>query len=78
MVASFPRKKEKNMELIAADKDTVTIKMNWQDEFAHIFAIFLAVIQEYKNIDREIHNMSKEEVMKIILSLEFISDQCPY
>ena len=66
------------MELITADKDTVTIKMNWQDEFAHIFAIFLAVIQEYKNIDREIHNMSKEEVMKIILSLEFISDQCPY
>jgi len=74
----FILKREGDMELVTADKNTVTIKMNWKDEFAHIFAIFLAVIQEYKNIDREIHNMSKEEVMKIILSLEFISDQCPY
>ena len=66
------------MELVTADKDTVTIRMNWKDEFAHIFAIFLAVIQEYKNIDREIHNMTKEEVKKIILELEAISDQCMY
>ncbi len=66
------------MELITADKETVTIKMNWKDEFANIFAIFLAVIQEYKNIDREIHNMTKEEIMKIIVGLEAISDQSPY
>jgi len=65
------------MELIAADKDTVTIKMSWKDEFCNIWAIFSAVYQEYDQLDPEIHNVTEEEVLKIKKSLSTINDQAP-
>ncbi len=65
------------MELIAADKNTVTIKMNRQDEFATIVAIFMAVHQEYDQLDPEIHNVSEADVVRIEHALEDILDRLP-
>ncbi len=66
------------MELISADKKTVTIKMNWKEEFSTIFAVFMAVYQEYDQLDKEIHNRTQEEIGQIELALSKISDQHPY
>ncbi len=66
------------MELITADKETVTIKMNWKDEFSTIFMVFMSVYQEYDQLDREIHNRTHEEIGTIELALSAISDQCMY
>ncbi len=65
------------MELITADKDTVTIKMNRQDEFAIIRAIFMAVHQEYDQLDREILNCTLEQVKKMEQSLWEIRQKFP-
>ena len=65
------------MELIATDKDTVTIKMNRQDEFAIIRAIFMAVHQEYDQLDQEILNCTLEEIKKIEQSLWEIRQKFP-
>jgi len=65
------------MELIAADKDTVTIKMNRKEEFAPIFGVFLAVSQGYDQLDREIHNLTKQEIAKIELALSAIIKKLP-
>jgi len=65
------------MELITADKETVTIKMNRQDEFAIIRAIFMAVHQEYDRLDREILNCTLEQVKKMEQSLWEIRQKFP-
>ena len=65
------------MELINATQKTVTIKMNVQKEFLPIFAVFMAVHQEYDQLDREIHNVSREEVAKIERSLAAVLHALP-
>ncbi len=65
------------MELITADKDTVTIKMNWKEEFSTIFAVFMAVYQEYDQLDREILNCTLEQVKKMEQSLWEIRQKFP-
>ncbi|MBL0338458.1 MAG: hypothetical protein IPP67_04640 [Rhodospirillaceae bacterium] len=66
------------MELIAADKDTVTIKMNRKEEFSTILAIFMSAYQEYDQLDQEIHNRTEEEIHKIEQALWEISKKLPY
>lgn len=65
------------MELIAADKNTVTIKMDVQKEFLPIFAVFMAVSQEYNKLDPEIHHLSKEQVRMIEKNLHQLLQRLP-
>ena len=65
------------MELINATQKTVTIKMNIKDEFLSMWSIFACVYQEYNCLDREIHNVSEEEVSKIERSLAAIMHKLP-
>ena len=60
------------MELIAADKNTVIIKMNWLDEFEVILMVFAALKKNYELADDQLHNVSKEEITAIQLGLEEI------
>ena len=65
------------MELIAADKDTVTIKMNQKDEFYRILSVFGSVTEEFDKLDREIHNLTLEQVTRIEEMLHEISKKLP-
>lgn len=53
------------MQLISSDKETVTIQMDWQEEFAPILAAFTAVNRDYEIVDYLLHELSKEEVAAI-------------
>ncbi len=66
------------MELIAADKDTVTIKMNWKEEFNAIIAVFMSVSEEYQKLDREIHNLTWDQINEMEESLRKIGKKFPY
>ncbi|MBL0338456.1 MAG: hypothetical protein IPP67_04630 [Rhodospirillaceae bacterium] len=57
------------MELIAADKDTVTIKMNRKEEFDPILAAFTAVNKDYGIADHLLHELTKEEIARLRLQL---------
>ena len=65
------------MELITADKDTVTIKMNQKDEFYRILSVFGSVTEEFDKLDREIHNLTSEQVTRIEEMLHEISKKLP-
>ncbi len=65
------------MELITADKDTVTIKMNQKDEFYRILSVFGSVTEEFDKLDREIHNLTLEQVTRIEEMLHEISKKLP-
>ncbi|MBL0338460.1 MAG: hypothetical protein IPP67_04650 [Rhodospirillaceae bacterium] len=65
------------MELIAADKDTVTIKVNRKDEFYAILAVLGSVSEEFNKLDREIHHLTLEQVTRIEESLHEISKKLP-
>ncbi len=66
------------MELITADKDTVTIKMNWKDEFNAISAILLSAVQEYDSLDYQIHNLTKDQMKKLKNSIAEIGKKFPF
>jgi hypothetical protein len=51
--------------------------MNIKDEFLSMWSIFACVYQEYNCLDREIHNVSEEEVSKIERSLAAIMHKLP-
>ncbi len=53
------------MQLVSSDKETVTIQMDWQEEFSPILAAFTAVNRDYKIVDYLLHELSKEEVAEI-------------
>ncbi|MBL0338453.1 MAG: hypothetical protein IPP67_04615 [Rhodospirillaceae bacterium] len=65
------------MELIAADKDTVTIKMNWKEEFNAIVAVFMSVNQEYEKLDEQIHNLSKDQIKRLKNAMTEIGKKFP-
>ena len=65
------------MELITADKDTITIKMNQKDEFYRILSVFGSVTEEFDKLDREIHNLTLEQVTRIEEMLHEISKKLP-
>lgn len=62
------------MQLISSDKETVTIQMDWQEEFDPILAALTAVNQNYEIVDYLLHELSKEEVAAIQSNLANIKD----
>ncbi len=60
------------MELVEYNKGNVIIKMNCLKELIPIFSIFISVVQEYDQLDREIHNLEKDQIIDIENSLHDI------
>ena len=50
------------MELLESGNNDFTIKLDWKHDLNVIFVVLMAVSKKYKDLDKEIANLTKEEV----------------
>jgi hypothetical protein len=67
-------KRKIEMELVAFDYETVTIKMKWKGEFAGLRAILEVAAVDYGLLDHELLNMTDAEVNALEDALRAVED----
>lgn len=63
------------MELIEADRETITLRLNIKEEFAVLLSMAMIVDSEFELLDSQRIQSSKDEVSRVTRDLFSISKQ---